>query len=115
MEEMIYTWTISALDCAVSLNGMSNVVKTVHWRYRGTNENGTTAEVYGAQAVSEPNPVEFTPYTGLTIEIVTQWLETTMDIIELQNNIISQIDSIENPIQVTLPLPTITPEPEPEP
>jgi outer membrane biosynthesis protein TonB len=110
-----YVWTISALDCAVALDGLSNVVKTIHWRYRGTNENGTTAEVYGAQPVEEPNPESFIQYDDLTLEIVSAWLEETIDLESMQASIISQIDELENPKQVTLPLPTLAPEPEPTP
>jgi hypothetical protein len=109
-----YVWTISALDCAVSLDGLTDVVQTIHWRYRGTNEDGVTAEVYGAQPVGEPNPESFIPYTGLTLEIVSSWLEETMDMESIQNNIISQIEEIEHPTHVTLPLPTPEPTPEPE-
>jgi hypothetical protein len=102
-----YTWQISALDCAVSKDGLNNIVQTIHWRYRGVNENNTTAEVYGAQSVGDPNPDEFTPYEDLTIEIVSQWLESIMDMEEIQQNIENQISKIENPTQVTLYLPPV--------
>lgn len=108
MEQITYVWTISALDCVVSLDGMSDVVQTVHWRYRGTNENGTTAEVYGAQAVGIPNPEAFIPYPDLDLGIVTSWLESVMDMESIQSNIISQINEIEHPTHVTLPLPSHT-------
>lgn len=114
MEQITYVWTISALDCAVSLDGMTDVVQTVHWRYRGTNENEITAEVYGAQAVGTPNPEAFIPYPDLDLDIVTSWLESVMDMESIQSNIIAQIQEIEHPTHVTLPLPT-HPEPTPEP
>jgi hypothetical protein len=107
-----FEWTISALDCAVSKDELTNVVETIHWRYRGTNENNTTAETYGAQSVGDPNPEEFTPFEDLTLEIVTQWLESIMDMEKLQQNIENQINEIENPTHVTLHLPT-NPEPNP--
>jgi hypothetical protein len=103
-----FTWTISALDCAVSKDGLTNVVETIHWRYRGTNENDTTSEVYGAQSVGDPNPEEFTPYEDLTVEVVSQWLESVMDMEEIQQNIENQINELENPIHITLPLPSTT-------
>lgn len=71
-EQITYQWTISALDCAVSKDGLTNVVKTIHWRYRGANENNITAEVYGAQSVGDPNSEEFTPFENLTKEVVEQ-------------------------------------------
>jgi hypothetical protein len=101
-----FTWTISALDCAVSKDGLTNVVETIHWRYRGTNENDTTSEIYGAQSVGDPNPEEFTPYEDLTVEVVSQWLESIMDMEEMQQNIENQINELEHPTHITLPLPS---------
>lgn len=104
-----YNWTISALDCKVDENGLQDVVTTVHWRYRGTDEDGITAETYGAQAVGEPNPDAFTPYPNLVEEQVIGWLESEMDMEQLNQNIKTQIELIKNPVQVTLPAPWNTP------
>lgn len=106
-----YQWTILALDCVVSKDGLNNVVETIHWTYRGTNENGTTSETYGAQAVGDPNPEEFISFTDLTEEVVTLWLEEIMDMEEIQSSINSQIQAIENPTHVTLQLSSETVEP----
>ena len=49
-----YTWTIAALECATEENGLNKVVKTVHWRYKGTDEtSGASYELFGAQAMNE--------------------------------------------------------------
>lgn len=101
-----YTWTISALDCRVSEEGMSDVVQTVHWRYRGTDEDDVTYETYSATAVPTPNPEGFIPYPDLDLTIVTGWLESILDMEEIQANIAAQIELIKHPIVVTLPLPT---------
>jgi hypothetical protein len=101
-----YKWTISALDCAVNEEGLENVVKTVHWRYRGTDEDDNTAELYGAQPVPSPNPEEFSAYETLTQEVVEGWLESSMDIEEKQTSIEEKIKLIKNPVSVTLPLPS---------
>lgn len=101
---MEYKWTISALDCKVSEDGMTNVVQTIHWRYKGTNDNQVTAETYGAQTVGSPNPEAFTPFDDLTEEIVVGWLEATMDVDAMNTNITKQIELIENPVTVTLTL-----------
>jgi len=101
-----YKWTISALDCAVNEEGLENVVKTVHWRYRGTDADGDTAELYGAQPVPSPNPEEFSAYETLTQEVVEGWLESIMDMEEKQNIITEKINLVKNPVSVTLPLPS---------
>ena len=117
---MNYTWTISALDCAVSQDGLTNVVQNVHWRYRATDADGITAETYGAQSVPSPNPDSFSAYKDLTSEVVAGWLETLMSepmpveegeevkptlLEEIQTRLLQNIDLKKNPVTVTLPLP----------
>ena len=101
-----YQWTISALDCAVSKDGLTNVIETIHWRYRGTNENDVTAEMYGAQSVGDPNPEDFTPFEEMKKEKIVEWLENIIDMEEMQTNINNQIKELENPTHVTLQLPS---------
>jgi hypothetical protein len=61
-----FNWTISAVERAISSNGLQDVIKVVHWRYRGTNNSGVTVETYGITNVGDPNPEDFTPYNGVT-------------------------------------------------
>lgn len=104
---MEYKWTISALDCAVSKDGLTNVVETIHWRYMGTNENGVSCERYGALPVGEPNPEEFVDYENLTLEVISTWLESIMDMENLNQEILDCINLRENPTHITLPLPSV--------
>ncbi len=100
-----YKWIFSAFDCRVNEDGMQDVVTTVHWRYNGTNENGISAEIYGAQAVGTPTPDAFTPYPDLSEEQVIGWMEETLDVEAMDLNIAEQIELIINPVYVTLPPP----------
>ena len=99
-----FNWTISATERAVSLDGLSDVIQTIHWRYRGTDENGVTAETYGATAVGAPNPQDFTPYDGITAADVEGWLENILDVPTMQANLEVQIALIINPTTITGPL-----------
>jgi hypothetical protein len=101
-----YKWTFSAFDCKVD-EKLDEIVTTVHWRYGGSDEDGVTAEVYGAQSVGEPNPDAFTPYPEISEEQVIKWMESVINVEEMNDNISKQIDLIKNPIQVTLPPPFI--------
>lgn len=100
-----YTWNFPAFDCRVNEDGMQDVVTTVHWRYNGTNEDGISAEIYGAQAVGTPTPDAFTPYPDLSEEQVIGWMEETLDVEAMDLNIAEQIELIINPVYVTLPPP----------
>ena len=118
-----FNWTISAVDRAVSLDGLSDVIQTVHWRYRGTDENGVTAETYGSTAIGEPNPQDFTPWDEVTATDVEGWLEDIMSTIpevpegveppvgsdttqleKMQENLEAQIALLINPTTITGPL-----------
>jgi hypothetical protein len=99
-----YNWTFSAFDCNLD-EQLDKVVTTVHWRYKGTDQDGTTAETYGAQAVGEPNPDAFTPYPEINKEQVIGWMESVMDIEAMQENITNQISLTKNPVTATLPAP----------
>ena len=100
-----YKWIFSAFDCKVSEEGMQDVVTTVHWRYNGTNENGISAEVYGAQSVGTPTPDAFTPYPELSEDQVIGWMESAIDMEAMKANIDAQIEAIVNPVNVTLQAP----------
>ena len=104
-----YKWEFPAFDCSLDKEGMEKVVTTVHWRYSGTDEDGISAGTYGAQPVGEPNPDAFTPYPDLSKDQVIGWMESVIDMEEMNGNIIKQIELIKNPIQITLPAPWNTP------
>jgi hypothetical protein len=105
---MVFDWIISAMDCKIHEGEMTDVVQTVHWRYNATDvveEKTYFAEMYGATAVGEPTPDNFTDYNSLTKEQVVGWLEETLDVTTMQENLTKQIELQINPIDVTLPPP----------
>jgi hypothetical protein len=99
-----FNWTISAVGRAVSKDGLTDVIQTVHWRYRGINENGVTAETYGAATIGDPNPQDFTPFTEVTSADVQGWLESILDVPSIQANLQAQIDLLVTPTTITGPL-----------
>lgn len=109
-----FNWTISAAERVLSLNGLQNVIKTIHWRYRGTDENEIMTELYGATSVGDPNPEDFTPYDGITESDVIGWLESILGAVteegqpsqldNMKSNIENQIALLINPITITSPL-----------
>ena len=93
-----YIWTIAALECATEENGLNKVVKTVHWRYKGTDEtSGISYELFGAQAMDAPNTAAYIPYDQLTEATVISWLEKKLDIVAFQASIAAEIERIQNP------------------
>jgi hypothetical protein len=100
-----YTWDIFRLDCAPSENGLTNVVKTIHWILQAKDENGITASFGNCYPLPEPNPEEFTDYSTLTKETVIGWLESNLDMGYLQTRLTTEIELQYNPPITSLPLP----------
>lgn len=96
-----------ALECAASLGGQENVVKTVHWRLTGTDgtHSGTTV---GAQGIPFQSGGDFTPYAELTLEMVMGWAKAAMgaeQVAAAEAAVADQIAVQANPPVVTPPLP----------
>lgn len=124
-----YTWNFGPLEVALSEDGMTNVVKTVHWRLTGV--DGSHSEtVYGSEGMDTPVPENFIDYEDITKEDVTAWIESklgTERLDTLKGSIASSIDLQKNPVKATLAPPwdevqvTVVganpppPEPTPEP
>ena len=105
-----YTWSILRLDCAPSENGLTNVVKVIHWGYTGQDENGISAALNNSYPLPEPNPEAFTDYSTLTEETVISWLESSLDVGYLQTKLAKEIASQYNPPITPLPLPWVAAE-----
>lgn len=102
-----YTWSISRLDCAPSENGLTNVVKVIHWSLTGQDESGVSASINNSYPLPEPNPEAFNDYSTLTKEIVIEWLESNLDVGYLQTILTNQIGRNYNSPIAPLPLPWI--------
>jgi len=99
-----YNWIISAMDTAPQDGELLDVVKTIHWRYAGT-DGDITADTYGAMGCATPSETDFTAYPDLTEDQVISWLEAGLDVEALQANVTAKIADIKNPPIVNLPLP----------
>lgn len=106
-------WVIAALDCKPSVDGLTDVVSTIHWRKQATETVGETtytADTYGACTVSEPDAENFTAFEDLTEEVVIPWLEATLDVEAIDASLDAQIETQKNPPVVTKKAPWITEE-----
>ena len=99
-----YTWTISSMETAPSEDGLTDVVKIIHWRYKGI-DGDYQAEVYSSYSCPSPSSTDFTAYEDLTEADVIGWLEAGIDVDAMNTNIDSQIENLKNPPIVSLPLP----------
>lgn len=80
---MSHTWKVAALDYAVSQDGLSNVVTTVHWTCSkhvegGENEPDISGYAYGSHSLPEPDPDNFVEWDDLDEFTVLSWMTADM-------------------------------------
>ena len=75
---MSHTWKVAALDYAVSQDGLSNVVTTVHWTCSKEDENGNSGYTYGTHGLPEPDPSNFVEWDSLDEFTVLSWMTADM-------------------------------------
>jgi hypothetical protein len=113
-----YTWQIESLDCTPD----NKVVFCIHWRVKATSDKGVfiplldgstklvpfETEIYGAQNIENNEKNVFINYADLTKDTVVGWVQETMGIdavTKLQEALDKQLDGLNAPTVVTLPLP----------
>jgi hypothetical protein len=101
-------WTVSAMDCKVSEDNLSDVVFNVHWRCSATEVDGDktySASVYSTCSVPGPG-TPFTPYADLTQDQVLGWIWANgVNKAATEAAVQQQIELQKHPVVVSPPLP----------
>jgi len=100
----VYSWTFPYFDVAPSEDGLTNVIKTIHWRYR-LDKDGFFSEIFGATGVDDPNVSSFIPYNQITELWAIQMVSLKTDVTQLQEALLQDIANQQNPpvVQMTPP------------
>ena len=96
-----YKWIVSALDCKTNLEDLKDVVYNVHWRYEAT-KNDIVVSNYGLLILTNPNKDNFIALSDLKETDVIGWLESKLDVNELNTNLENEINLIENPTEIKI-------------
>lgn len=108
-----YKWIINEINCVPKEGNLKNIVLNIFY-VRTASENIENklifASISGIMSCSTPNETNFTPYENLTYEQICGWLESGLNVSEIDSNLDSQIENIINPPIITLPLPFDNPE-----
>ena len=71
-----YSWKITALKKAPSLDGLSNVITHIRFDYTGTDsESGESHTFHGACPIGAPDADNFSEITTLTEAQVIEWAQ----------------------------------------
>jgi len=101
-----YTWDFPQLDTAPSEGGLSDVVKTIHWRFNAvsdteTNEEGQPLSVsaYGTASAGEADVDNFTAFDSLTKDWCKAKVLASLDKTEaeMQAMLDEQMTNLANP------------------
>ena len=100
-----YTWDFPTLDTAPSEDGLSDVIKTIHWRItavsdseQDADDNYLSASSYGT-ASPELDPDNFVAFNSVTRDWCKEKVLASLGQTEadLQANLDTQIDNLANP------------------
>ena len=103
-----YQWIINQLETAPSEDGLTDVVKVVHWT-RTAQQGDINVSSYGTMGCETPSETDFTAYPDLTYDQVCGWLDAGLDVASIDLGLDGQIENIINPPIVVLPLPFTNP------
>lgn len=107
-----YTWSINTLEAKIHEDSLDNVVFNVHYKYLGVddvNEKYAISQM-GILSVEYKVGEPFTPYEDLTESQVLGWLESGINIQEMQDAISKEIELLKNPVNENLLPPWIEPK-----
>ena len=100
-------WDIPAMNAHIRAEGEENVIYTVHYRYTGSEEsNGKTysSTTIGTQGYTYVAGAPFAPYENSEAfeAIVIGWLESSLDVAQMQASIAANIQSQITPVNEDL-------------
>ena len=91
-----YTWSFPQFDIAKAEDGLTDVVKTIHWRYDAMDEE-YSAGVYGSAGVGAPNKTDFIPFDDLTKVWTIAAVSASVDVSAMTTSLETQIATAKNP------------------
>lgn len=103
-----FKWIVAGLDVAPSEDGLTNVVKVVHWRLSALSSEGPSEEAYGTATLSPGDPASFTPYEDVTYPQAVAWTEEALGaecVERLKSALARQIAERLTPAVVSRPVP----------
>jgi hypothetical protein len=91
-----FTWSFPQFDVAKAEDGLTDVVKTIHWRY-DAQDGAFNAGAYGSVGLGEPDPDAFVPYTQITEAWAITCVTAQVNLEELNAALEKQIENQKNP------------------
>lgn len=91
-----YTWEFPQFDVVKAEDGLTDVVKTIHWRYNAVDgEHSATA--YGTIDAGAPTPGNFIPFDQLTKQWAIDKVTEVVNVAEMEAALAKAIQDQINP------------------
>jgi len=103
-----YTWGITAMKKAPSLDGLSDVITHVRFKYTGTdsetdsNGDAYVAEFSGACPIGAPTAETFTELASVTEANVIEWAKANHPVEHMKEVILKELAELKTPKNVEL-------------
>jgi len=91
-----HSWTFPQFDVAPSEDGLTQVVKTIHWRLDAI-DGGVQAGAYGSVALGAPNPEAFMPFDKITEAWAIEQTSALINVEEIKAALAGEINKKKNP------------------
>jgi hypothetical protein len=91
-----FTWSFPQFDVAKAEDGLTDVVKTIHWRYDAV-DGDYSAGSYGSVGVGAPNPTDFIAFADLTKVWAIAAVSESVDVPAMTTSLEAQIATAKNP------------------
>jgi len=79
-----YTWNVKNVETIPAVDSNTNVIYRVHWRLKGTDDDGTWAESNDIARLDTSNIENFIELSSVTEENVQAWVEAHLGEDEIQ-------------------------------
>jgi hypothetical protein len=101
-----YTWDFPQLDTAPTEDGLSDVIKTIHWRFTAVSDSEQNADgnylstsAYGTAGAGEVDPDNFVAFDSVTKDWCKEKVLASLDKTEAEMQAVldTQIEALANP------------------
>ena len=93
---IVEKWSFPQFDAAPSEDGLSNVVKTIHWRLDLT-DAPHSAGAYGSIGLDAPDPDAYTPFDQITEEWAIAAVSSKLELDKVRTALEGEIEKKKNP------------------
>ena len=88
-----YSWEINKVD-KITVDGMTDVIDTVHW-YAEATDNVYVVHEVGELTLEAPDPDRFIEFGNLTKLDIVGWLHAKLDTSDIRNTLTNKLQELQ--------------------